>query len=273
MHAQRIRRLAASTFARVLEAAVDDGAEQLGLEKEVAEAGRVDTDVVTPVRGVQRAATVRCAEAELQMGWGQAWRDAPAAQGAERRQRCAGPDPPGHPGYSRVLEATQQASRIGSLLAVLGCLDLAGRLLYRLHGRILVVEKLLLQVAHGEEAARWDSRARGCREGLFDELARAAAPGGPKADATRDSVASTVAEVCAWAGRDSTRGGAGLDGDDIAILRREKIEGDSLFALTDAELKDVGLPLGTRKRLLAAVALLPVRAGDLDVIAFVVVIA
>lgn len=84
------------------------------------------------------------------------------------------------------------------------------------------------------------------------------------------SVASTVAEVCAWAGRDSTRGGAGLDGDDVAILRREKIEGDSLFALTDAELKEVGLPLGTRKRLLAAVALL--RAGDLDGTAFVAII-
>lgn len=38
------------TFTRMLESTVDDGAEQLRLEDEVSEVGRVDAYVVTPKR-------------------------------------------------------------------------------------------------------------------------------------------------------------------------------------------------------------------------------
>ena len=67
---------------------------------------------------------------------------------------------------------------------------------------------------------------------------------------------SSVDEVCKWAGCAVTAGGAGLSDASVAILRREEIKGTNLFELTDQELKVIGMFLGARKDLLAAVALL-----------------
>lgn len=68
--------------------------------------------------------------------------------------------------------------------------------------------------------------------------------------------ASTIDDVCKWTGLPVSIGGVGLDQEDIAILRRQKIKGSSLFELKDAELAGIGLSLGARKDLLAAIALL-----------------
>lgn len=81
-------------------------------------------------------------------------------------------------------------------------------------------------------------------------------PGVSQSSSTAASRASTVAEVCEWAGREVNERGAGLEDDAVKILRREGIRGSSLFKLTDAELHSVGMTLGARKDLLAAVALL-----------------
>ena len=73
---------------------------------------------------------------------------------------------------------------------------------------------------------------------------------------------SSVEEVCEWAGRAVTAGGVGLDSDDVAILRREKIKGTNLFTLTDKELKEDSMSRGARKDLLAAVTLLREPPGE-----------
>jgi hypothetical protein len=78
------------------------------------------------------------------------------------------------------------------------------------------------------------------------------------------SKASTIAEVCEWASRSATLSGAGLDEDDVAILRREKIEGASLLTLTDAELTEDGMPRGARNKLLAAIAVIREPQGALN---------
>ena len=78
------------------------------------------------------------------------------------------------------------------------------------------------------------------------------------------SKASTIAEVCEWASRSVALSGAGLDEDDVAILRREKIEGASLLTLTDAELTEDDMPRGARKKLLAAIAVIREPQGALD---------
>ena len=70
------------------------------------------------------------------------------------------------------------------------------------------------------------------------------------------STISTVAEVCEWAGRGVDKRGAGLSEAAVNILQREEINGGSLFNLSDAELHSVGMSLGARKDLLAAVTLL-----------------
>ena len=67
---------------------------------------------------------------------------------------------------------------------------------------------------------------------------------------------STIAEVCEWAGRAVAQRGVGLDQDDVGILRREKIEGVSLFNLTDAKLREDRMSRGAREKLLTAVALM-----------------
>ncbi len=61
------------------------------------------------------------------------------------------------------------------------------------------------------------------------------------------SKTSTVEEVFIWARE------VGLDEGDAGILKREKISGAVLFNLTDAELVKIGLVLGPRKTLVAAV--------------------
>ena len=68
--------------------------------------------------------------------------------------------------------------------------------------------------------------------------------------------ASTIEDICMWASLPVAAGGVGLDEDDVAILRREKIKGTSLFRLTDAKLKSDGMSRGAREDLLAAVSLL-----------------
>ena len=68
--------------------------------------------------------------------------------------------------------------------------------------------------------------------------------------------ASTIDDVCKWTGLPVSIGGVGLDQEDIAILRGQKIKGSSLFELKDAELAAIGLSLGARKDLLTAIALL-----------------
>lgn len=67
---------------------------------------------------------------------------------------------------------------------------------------------------------------------------------------------ATIADVCEWAGRELGEQGAGLSDANVDILRRHEINGGSLLSLTDAELHSVGMPLGARKDLLTAVALL-----------------
>ena len=77
------------------------------------------------------------------------------------------------------------------------------------------------------------------------------------------SKTSTIAEVCEWAGRAVAQRGVGLDQDDVGILRREKIEGASLFNLTDAKLKEDSMSRGAREKLLTAVALMREPQGAL----------
>lgn len=64
------------------------------------------------------------------------------------------------------------------------------------------------------------------------------------------SEASTIEGVCAWALS------VGLDEDDSGILRREKIDGASLFEVSDADLLSVKMALGARKKLLSALGLI-----------------
>ena len=58
----------------------------------------------------------------------------------------------------------------------------------------------------------------------------------------------SIVDVCAWATR------VGLSEKSVAILQREEIDGAALFALTDAMLVKIGMPLGARMRLLASIA-------------------
>lgn len=59
-----------------------------------------------------------------------------------------------------------------------------------------------------------------------------------------------------------SQGGAGLSDASVKILLREEIKGTALFKLTDAKLVVVGMPLGAREDLLAAVALLCELPGE-----------
>lgn len=67
------------------------------------------------------------------------------------------------------------------------------------------------------------------------------------------SDASTVDAVCAWAARAVAEGGVGISAANVDILRRQEIDGEVLFNLTDAELEKDGMVRGPRKKLLAAV--------------------
>jgi hypothetical protein len=67
------------------------------------------------------------------------------------------------------------------------------------------------------------------------------------------SEASAIDAVCAWAARAVAEGGAGLDEVDVCVLKREKIDGEVLFNLTDPKLEKIGLVMGPREKLLAAV--------------------
>ena len=77
------------------------------------------------------------------------------------------------------------------------------------------------------------------------------------------SARSTITEVCEWASREATQGGVGLSSRNVSILRREEIEGTVLFTLTDAELKESGMSLGARKKLLNAITILQEPQGEL----------
>ena len=74
------------------------------------------------------------------------------------------------------------------------------------------------------------------------------------------SKTSTVDEVCDWVSRKVAKGGIGLTVGDVVILQREQITGSRLFAMTDAELKHVGMSLRARKKLLDSIA----RLADLS---------
>ena len=73
------------------------------------------------------------------------------------------------------------------------------------------------------------------------------------ASAPAISETSSIDDVYTWATRGVVGGGAGLDVEDGNILKREKIDGAVLFNLTDAMLEKVGMVLGPRTKLLAAV--------------------
>jgi hypothetical protein len=80
---------------------------------------------------------------------------------------------------------------------------------------------------------------------------------------TAVSPVSSVAAVTAWATRPVEEGGVGLDADDAGILQREKIDGMSLFSMTDAKLEKCGMVMGPRHKLLAAIArLLDIRGKE-----------
>jgi hypothetical protein len=74
----------------------------------------------------------------------------------------------------------------------------------------------------------------------------------PKYDAPAISKTATVVDVCAWAARGVSEGGAGLSDVNVDILRVQEIDGEVLFVLTDADLEKV-MALGPRKKLLAAI--------------------
>lgn len=59
---------------------------------------------------------------------------------------------------------------------------------------------------------------------------------------------SSIEEVCAWAAT------TGLSAKSVDILPREEIDGAALFNLTDAVLEKMGMVVGARMNLLAAVA-------------------
>lgn len=64
---------------------------------------------------------------------------------------------------------------------------------------------------------------------------------------------STINDVCKWAGLPRSAGGVGLSVPSVAILRREEITGTSLFEMSAAELRSVGLTSGAHTDLLAAI--------------------
>ena len=74
----------------------------------------------------------------------------------------------------------------------------------------------------------------------------------PKYDAPALSNTATVVDVCAWAARGVSEGGAGLGDANVDVLRVQEIDGEVLFALTHADLEKV-MVLGPRKKLLAAI--------------------
>jgi hypothetical protein len=67
------------------------------------------------------------------------------------------------------------------------------------------------------------------------------------------SESSTIDVVCAWAARAVAEGGVGLSAANVDILRGQEIDGEVLFNLTDAKLEKIGLVMGPREKLLAAV--------------------
>ena len=80
------------------------------------------------------------------------------------------------------------------------------------------------------------------------------------ADHLAISKTSSVDEVCNWVSRKVAKDGVGLTDGDVAILRREQITGSRLFAMTDADLKHVGMSLRARKKLLDSIS----RLADLS---------
>jgi hypothetical protein len=76
------------------------------------------------------------------------------------------------------------------------------------------------------------------------------------ASAPAISTVSSCDFVCAWASRAVAGGGVGLSATSVDILRRQEIDGEVLFNLTDAKLKEDDMPRGSREKLLAAIALL-----------------
>jgi len=73
-----------------------------------------------------------------------------------------------------------------------------------------------------------------------------------KFDAPAISKTATVDDVCAWAARRVSEGGAGLSDANADILRVQEIDGEVLFVLTEADLEKV-MVLGPRKKLIAAI--------------------